>query len=557
MAPDSNYLVNPNQDMYQLLAQQNAAARSGGGGGGGEANNDIEVLTKQAALQETAEQQRTTRDRRDMAMSREYAQQDFERGRTESDRQRNLEFEAMQRVAQHQSQLVLDEQSRALELARAGEVSIDELLAFEGKYNQENMEISTKHNNAHASFLAGKVPHQKAFQDRLNQLSLLQDSLGQFQTRLAGTFHGEETIQSLLTDVSRYGPQKIAPFWSIRQAGEKMREWFYSDIIHDSQLEDQLHLGDYKKVGDHPKDGRLNNMLAAAGTYGTQGGQKGAVAKILAQNPGNEPLDRALAPNPRAARAFSEELFSELSTRALSNMGLDINHTQANQLLQNVFSALNDATTSSSMSPKDAGVLITKALTAAASNIFGPAEGAHALPKLVQVIEHTFEVANNIQRGAAAAILNQDKEFDFSSVQNAAVAQGLLPANSLRLALKTATSGQILTVEELTRARGYPSTAYNASTHEYDLGALNIDPNTPEGRLLGTALGSTGVTAIEQLLKGDKADKTAEEAHTRGQVTRATQFEHARATKKAELGKQVSARQAEIIANAIKNKRQP
>jgi hypothetical protein len=104
-------------------------------------------------------------------------------------------------------------------------------------------------------------------------------------------------------------------------------------------------------------------------------------------------------------------------------------------------------------------------------------------------------------------VFKEGGAVDVSSIQNAAMVNGLQQASRFRYALQAGTKGKVLTSEQLRTVLGETMAIKPDERGIYNPGALSLDPNTEMGALVRSALGgktTAEVEAFNQALTGQR-----------------------------------------------------
>lgn len=515
-----NYMDDPNQDIYQMLAQRNMANRSYGGGGGG-GGNEIDIMSARDAFDQLAEgraDNRSLRNRALDAMSRRAERRaDIEAQGATMD----LNKQFMEDIAKRKMDLLIQEQELNLKMARAEMEDDPEMLNRKNELQRQRADIEARQLAASAEMAKRDATHGKDFAQRIGELNTYKTALETWDSKHKGSLNAEGTISSLLNDPSKYGNvanwDRLGADTIVESIGEGLIEKFYSgDKVKDVETARKLGVSE----GAMPE--RFGSMLAAAARYG---GKEGGLLSYMDQSAGEGSFRESQVQHQlrmyggetyqKDADAFSNDLLSDIVVKGLSNSGMDLNHDGARIAVNKVIGILNDATRSTSTNHEDVSKSVMEAMRPAAQAIFGPTEGEKALPKLVQAMQNSLSEAQSIASKYGSEVMGAGGVIGFENIQKAAVAHALKRSGALSMALKTAVNGKVLTADQVAMALGETGGhLQDASTGKLDYGLINLDAGTEEGRVIRQALGSKQVAELEELIKARKARSQGQEAAT-------------------------------------------
>jgi len=509
MPPNTpNYMDDPNQDIYQMLAQRNMANRSYGGGGGG-GGNEIDIMSARDAFDQLAEgraDNRSLRNRALDAMSRRSERRaDIEAQGATMD----LNKQFMEDIAKRKMDLLIQEQELNLQMARAEMEDDPEMLNRKNELQRQRADIEARQLAASAEMAKRDATHGKDFAQRIGELNTYKTALETWDGKHKGTLNAAGTISSLLNDPSRYGASTASPIATgVTRAAEWLGELATGDKTADMAIDAAL-------TGGGNLQSRFNGMLAAASRWGGDSG----LLSVMQQGSDTGPNTARMRmfkgdAYQKDADAFSSELLSDIVVKGLSNSGIDLNHDSARIAVNKVMGILNDSTRSTSTNHEDVSKSVMEALRPAAQAIFGPTEGEKALPKLVQAMQNSLSEAQSIASKYGSEVIGANGTVGFDSIQKAAVAHALKRSGSLGLALKTAVNGKVLTADQVAMALGESGHLQDASTGKLDYGLLNLNAGTEEGRVIRQALGSKQVAELEELINARKARSQGQETAT-------------------------------------------
>jgi len=510
----------PNQDIYQMLAQRNMANRSYGGGGGG-GGNEIDIMNARDALDQLAEgraDQRGLRNRALDAMARRAERRaDIESQGATMD----LNKQFMEDVAKRKMELLIQENQLNLEMSRAEMEGDPAMLEKKNELEKQRADISARENAAYAEMAKRDSEHGKAFSNRVGELTMYRDSLNEWNAKHKGSLNAEGTISSLLNDPSKYGHVANWDRWGadtlVENIGEGLIEKFYSgDKVKDLEIARKMGIAD---MGAMPS--RMEGLIAAAARYG---GKDSSLLSYMDQSAAPDSFRESQAQTQlrryssetyqRDADAFSNDLLSNIVVKGLSNSGMDLNQDGARMAVNKVLGILNDATRSTSTNPNEVSEAVLKSLEPAATAIFGVNEGSRAVPKLVQAIQSSLSEAQTLAGKYGSEVMGAGGVIGFDNIQKAAVAHALKRSGSLSMALKAAVNGKVFTADQISLALGEVGHLADASTGKLDYGLLNVDPKSEEGRMIRAVLGGERVAGLEDLIRARKARTTEQEAAT-------------------------------------------
>jgi hypothetical protein len=221
--------------------------------------------------------------------------------------------------------------------------------------------------------------------------------------------------------------------------------------------------------------------------------------------------DIAQEPFNKQANQYAARLLSSVVSDSLVSSGVNISSNTARQTLDNVMMQLMDLTRStvpaSGAAAEEASARILPLLKNAAGEIFGPQEGANALPKLVHAITDAMNEASPM---AATYMSKLGPVIDTEAVQNASLAYSFSQAARLKNALAAVTTGKVATQEQIGLALGKLQTLKNTG----DWGAIDLEDKNIRAALSELSAGA-GVGRLSDVLKEgiarEKAYRTTKE----------------------------------------------
>jgi hypothetical protein len=508
----------PNQDIYQMLAQRNMANRSYGGGGGG-GGNEIDIMNARDALDQLAEGRADSRGLRNRALDamsrRAERRADIEAQGATMD----LNKQFMEDIAQRKMDLLIQENQLNLEMARAEMEGDPEMLNRRNELERQRADITTRELAANAELAKRKTEHGKAFSQRVGELNMYRTSLEEWNTKHKGSLNAAGTISSLLNDPSRYGNvanwDRLGADTIVENIGEGLIEKLYSgDKTQDLEIGRKLGISE---GGAMPM--RLEGLLAAAARYGDKDSsilsymdQSAAAGSFMESQAQRQLRLYSGETYQRNADAFSNDMLSDIVVKGLSNSGMDLNHDGARMAVNKVLGILNDATRSTSTNPNEVSESVMKALEPAATAIFGVNEGSKAVPKLVQAIQTSLSEAQSMANKYGSEVMGGGGVVGFENIQKAAVAHALKRSGSLSMALKAAVNGKVFTADQVAMALGEFGQLQDAASGKMDYGLLNLDAKTEQGKVIRDLLGGERVADLEDLLRTRKARSQGEES---------------------------------------------
>jgi len=498
----------PNQDIYQMLAQRNMANRSYGGGGGG-GGNEIEIMSARAALDELAEGRADSRGLRNRALDAMARRAERRADIEEKGATMDLNKQFMEDIAQRKMNLLIQEQELNLQMARAEMEDDPEMLNRKNELQRQRADIEARQLAASAEMAKRDATHGKDFAQRIGELNTYKTALETWDGKHKGTLNAAGTISSLLNDPSRYGASTASPIATgVTRAAEWLGELATGDKTADMAIDAAL-------TGGGNLQSRFNGLLAAASRWGGDSG----LLSVMQQGSDTGPNTARMRmfkgdAYQKDADAFSSELLSDIVVKGLSNSGIDLNHDSARIAVNKVMGILNDSTRSTSTNHEDVSKSVMEALRPAAQAIFGPTEGEKALPKLVQAMQNSLSESQSIASKYGSEVIGANGTVGFDSIQKAAVAHALKRSGALGLALKTAVNGKVLTADQVAMALGESGHLLDASAGKLDYGLLNLNAGTEEGRVIRQALGSKQVAELEELINARKARSQGQETAT-------------------------------------------
>jgi len=519
MPPNTpNYMDDPNQDIYQMLAQRNMANRSYGGGGGG-GGNEIEIMNARAALDALAEGRADSRGLRNRALDA-MARRAERRADIESQgATMDLNKQFMEDIAKRKMDLLIQENQLNLEMARAEMEGDPAMLEKKNMLERQRADITARELSASAEMAKRRTEHGKAFSQRVGELTMYKTSLEEWNAKHKGSLNADGTIMSLLNDPTRYGSvanaERFGADTIVENIGEGLIEKLYSgDTVKDLEISRRMGIAD---GGAMP--GRMAGLIAAAARYG---GKDSNLLSFMDQSAAPDSFRESQAQRQlrlysgetyqRDADAFSNDLLGDIVVKGLSNSGMDLNQDGARMAVNKVMGILNDATRSTSTNPNEVSKAVLEALEPAATAIFGVNEGSKAVPKLVQAIQSSLSEAQTLANKYGSEVMGAGGVVGFDNIQKAAVAHALKRSGSLSMALKAAVNGKVFTADQVAMALGEVGGLSDASTGKLDYGLLNLDSNTEQGKMIRDILGGKQVMDLEAMLAARKTRTKGEEA---------------------------------------------
>jgi hypothetical protein len=517
MPPNTpNYMDDPNQDIYQMLAQRNMSRSSSGGGGGG---NEIDIMSARAALDELAEGRADSRGLRNRALDamarRAERRADIEAQGATMD----LNKQFMEDIAKRKMDLLIQENQLNLEMARAEMEGDPEMVARKSALEKQRADINARELAANAEMSKRNAEHGKAFSQRVGELNMYRTSLDEWNVKHKGSLNADGTIMSLLNDPTRYGgvanAERFGADTIVENIGEGLIEKFYSgDKVKDLEIARKMGIAD---AGAMP--GRMAGLIAAAARYG---GKDSNLLSYMDQSAAPDSFRESQAQRQlrlysgetyqRDADAFSNDLLGDIVVKGLSNSGMDLNQDGARMAVNKVMGILNDATRSTSTNPNEVSKAVMDALEPAAIAIFGPNEGTKAVPKLVQAIQTSLSEAQTLANKYGSEVMGAGGVVGFDNIQKAAVAHALKRSGSLGMALKAAVNGKVFTADQVALALGEVGGLSDAATGKLDYGLLNLDATTEQGKMIRDILGGKQVEDLQAMLGARKTRTKGEEA---------------------------------------------
>lgn len=562
MPPNTpNYMDDPNQDIYQMLAQRNMANRSYGGGGGG-GGNEIDIMNARDALDQLAEGRADNRSLRNRALDAMARRAERRADIEEKGATLDLNKQFMEDIAKRKMDLLIQENQLNLEMARAEMEGDPEMVSRKNALEKQRADINARELAANAEMAKRNAEHGKNFSQRIGELSMYRTSLEEWNAKHKGSLNGAGTVASLLRDPSRYGNvanwDRLGADTIVENIGEGLIEKFYSgDKTKDLEIARKLGISD---GGAMPI--RLQGLLAAAARYG---GKDGSILSYMDQSAPAGSFMESQAQNQlrmyggetyqRDADAFSNDMLSDIVVKGLSNSGMDLNHDGARMAVNKVLGILNDATRSTSTNPNEVSESVMKALEPAATAIFGVNEGSKAVPKLVQAIQTSLSEAQSMAGKYGSEVMGEGGVLGFENIQKAAVAHALKRSGSLSMALKAAVNGKVFTADQIALALGEVGHLQDAESGKLDYGLLNLDATTEQGKIIRELLGGERVEDLQSLLKARKSRTKGEEASKAELVNIQNQFAQDIPALELQRKAQVNKAKQDILAKKLKSLR--
>jgi hypothetical protein len=428
----SNFMLSPNADIYQLLAQQNQPRGGGLGGGGGVDVDPTANLNYQRGLMELGLEAAQRSGQIGLEQESQRRMQDFAMAPIEQRQQRRLDQEAFTQSLQNQQRMFLEMQKLQLQLAAA---SGPEAEALDAKIQELDAQIRRQSN----AIERGKSAMAEINPQIQNELA---DSESGLKTTLAAkrnllltlTGAGGDNLNSAiqgslerqLRSPSSYGPMSRSVLgnveFGIGQLGESIGEFFTGDRVADVRL---------GAAGLQP------DMYAAARMFGG-----GALAYMLPQG---QVEDSA------GANSFASNLLGEVAVDAFANSATGVrDRASASKALRELFNELAAQSAVPNQDPKVVTSKVVPLLNVAAEAIYGNKDGA---ADLADALDEVFKSVGSRVPDYASQI-DARGTVGPEQVQAAATAYALGKANNFRNVLNGATVGQMPRIADLERMAG-------------------------------------------------------------------------------------------------------
>jgi hypothetical protein len=501
MSQMNPYMTNPNAELYAMLGQRAANLQQQGGSYvGAGSSNDIEIMNQRDALDAMSDVRDEGRMRRMMALQ-------SIAGRRQARDEAELNRQIMEDVARQKMDLLMQEQELNMKLAAADDPS-DEALNLKLRQIQDRMaDINRRETAANAALASRNQEFGKEFMARTGELKQMSTALDTWRQTIDQKANVAAAIDEFRSNPNKGGFAPISGLARVGRGLASTAEGIYEFFTGGDRFADAAII-DRDAFGGAFADERKRGMLAAAlrmkdGSGGIMGALKGSTGGAT------ELLQRAATPEfQKDADRFSSQLLSDVVSKGIANAGTDFDMNTGGQQIQKVLGELADVARSGNLKPDEVAGRIIPRLEEAARVIYGPAEGRNALPKLVEAMDVMLSKAASQANELIPMVFKEGGVVDVSSIQNAAMVNGLQQASRLRYALQAGTKGKVLTSEQLRTVLGETMAIKPDERGIYNPGALSLDPNTEMGALVRSALGgktTAQVEALSQALTGQRS----------------------------------------------------
>lgn len=505
MSQMNPYMTNPNAELYAMLGQRAANLQQQGGSYvGAGSSNDIEIMNQRDALDAMSDVRDEGRMRRMMALQ-------SIAGRRQARDEAELNRQIMEDVARQKMDLLLQEQDLNMKLAAADDPS-DEALNLKLRQIQDRMaDINRRETAANAALASRNQEFGKEFMARTGELKQMSTALDTWRGKIDKEANVAAAIDEFRSNPNKGSFSPLSGFTKLGALGggamESLFEFFTGDRVADAQIEAALGVGGILTPGD-TLSGKNVGLLASAVRMKAGGGLLGVVKDSKFSGYVGDTLQRISgAEYQKDADRFSSQLLSDVVSKGIANAGTDFDMNLGGQQIQKVLGELADVARSGNLKPDEVAGRIIPRLEEAARVIYGPAEGRNALPKLVEAMDVMLSKAASQANELIPMVFKEGGVVDVSSIQNAALVNGLQQASRLRYALQAGTKGKVLTSEQLRTVLGETMAIKPDERGIYNPGALSLDPNTEMGALVRSALGgktTAEVEALNQALTGQR-----------------------------------------------------
>lgn len=477
----SNFMMDPNADIYQMLAQQNLAASRGGGGGyggGGDSLQDrIALMREEARLNAQQETVRAGRSREELEALQGFNRQnmEFQQGLNERTQQFavNLNRQAMEQMAKFQEDLLRRERDLNLQVAQADLESSAPLEELRNKLAQEKFDFHRRDDEAKAAIAQRDSRFGQEYNNKRNELKTLFESLGTYKNTLSSSFKPDASVGRWMTDLDKVGPGYTTSTWVasglVGRPFESFSELFTGDRVSDQEISDFLGHGSL----DPAQEATVNQMIGAAKQYQplvdaiTEGGTS-EYGKEYMSNYGKVPGAGTAEADKYVSRFYADMVLGGLQNSGISLAGGENSRVQMEQLMASLVNITRDQ----SIKGDDVPARVKPLLDKAAMEIFGTTEGTRAVPKLVLALQEAFNSAPKLE-GAYASKVLPNGVINSDSLKSAAILHALQRGGKLNAALKSAMVGQV-DFDNLSSVIGMtdPAALKNPITGEMDIGLL-------------------------------------------------------------------------------------
>lgn len=516
----SNFMLNPNADIYQLLAQQNQPRGGWGGGGGGvsyDPNADLSLQRNLLDLELGGLERRLNIENRAGMQAR---MQDLGMAPIEARQARKLDQQAFEQSLRQQQQGFLTLQKLQLQLASASGPEAEALDAQLRAKEEEVRRLSNAIERGKAAMaetnpqLQSELATARSSLETMltaknNRLSLLRGEGGANLTSAIAA-----TMARLQTSPSAYGAAPISPLKGLGVGIGRLAESALETITGDRTADQLLQAAELKPelyaAARRFGNGVLASALPRTG-LGSVGGP-GLVGAVGDYMMGIEPGDDTAQSN-----AFVSDVLTNIATDVLSGepSGGIRDRAGATQNLKTLFNELASVTAVPNQDPQVVSSKIVPLLQAAAESVYGD---RNAAADLADALDATLMSAGTLGAEEAAKIDPQG-DIGVQQVQGAAMAYAMERSRAIRAALNAATTGQMPRMADLERMRGIFSDelrvggAYQLPAMLQEIQAQDLEPII---RMLGgrVAGGLGRATQLGRQLQ----DLIASEAQMTGQM---------------------------------------
>lgn len=491
-----NYMLAPNAEIYQMLAQQNQANRdraaSLGRYGGSGAGAEVNIGDLMGQLSRAQNESSRAEALRNIAARRQ-RREDI-----------TLEREMMEDMAKRKMDFMLQEREMNLQLAAAEEEAQGPLFERLNQLYKDRDDFHAREIKAQAALAERNPQVAKELQSKISEVQTFAKALNDYKSVVHDGFDAELSAHEYMTNPAKGGqvPLSAAQRLVSKTFGgiEFMSEFVTGDKVADAQIGEYLSdLGGTGGGGNlNMASPKLGLVAAAARMKGLpEASQLGILEKLRGEQYQAE------------ANRFAANFLTDLTTKGFVAVGAD--KGAAEMHLGRIVGQLLDSARSGNTPSQERVNQIDHALEQAAKGIFGEVEGANGKSKLVEALDVMLHKVGELKAPLTKEV-GKSKIIGPDVLQNAAGAFAADQANRARNMLRAAIVGKVHTSDQLNSALGKMQGALTADElgrPTLKAGLLPIDEATREAQDLQSIMGTQLVGGVRGLR--DLTTSTAKE----------------------------------------------
>jgi hypothetical protein len=428
----SNFMLSPNADIYQLLAQQNQPRGGGLGSGGGVDVDPTANLNYQRGLMELGLEAARRSGQIGLEQESQRRMQDFAMAPIEQRQQLRLDQEAFMQGMKNQQRMFLEMQKLQLQLAAASGPEAESLYTQMQELDTQIRRQSNAMERAKSAMAEINPQMQNELADAKSGATTLVEAKRNKLLTLTGA--GGDNLNSAiqgslerqLRSPSSYGPASQSALGGlgtgVLRGLESIGEFFTGDRVADARL---------GAAGLQP------DMQAAARMFGG-----GVLANMLPQG---QIEDSA------GANSFASNLLGEVAVDAFANSATGVrDRASASKALRELFNEFAAQSAVPNQDPKVVTSKVVPLLNVAAEAIYGNKDSAADLA----------DALDEVLKSVGSRVPDYASQIDArgtvgpEQVQAAATAYALGKAKNFRDVLNGATMGQMPRIADIERMLG-------------------------------------------------------------------------------------------------------